>query len=143
MSKLSKISRSYQKLSKVRQLRNNDVALRVNTVCEFYWLENFKMTDIKDLKKDACLNFVTTYSRVPLTARRLTGRSDNRPFICSVNGALNDSLTEQKRPVIESNIFRPFGRKLKKYGRITKHKFWLVNRPNGRLSSQIIFKVQN
>jgi hypothetical protein len=32
-------------------------------------------------------------SRVPLTARRITGRSDNRPFFCPVSEALSDLIS--------------------------------------------------
>ncbi len=51
--------------------------------------------------------FVNQYRRVPLTARRITGRPGNRPFFCSVIEASSDPVTVQKRAVNESLLHLP------------------------------------
>ena len=45
------------------------------------------------------------YSRVPLTAPIQRGGLGNRPLFCLVIGASSDSVTVEKKAVIESLLF--------------------------------------
>ncbi len=63
----------------------------------------------KKLSLTASLSRWSLYSRVPLTARRVTGRSDNRPFFCPVNEAPSDSISGHFGRITSRAVIREAG----------------------------------